>query len=303
MTYAHRQAITPQTEPPFTVVPRLDLAAHPCLQILDVVFDNATWCVINFYHDVRDNSCLWALTNLDIDAVIPTLVIGNFNAHSLSWSPLDIPRSRWSNQIEEWAATNLLILANNPGEITRQGVDHECDSVIDLAWYNEAAIQTNTFDNLQIDWEGSLGSDHALLHIEGQSHPTTDMPLENTDLGVIVDPKKKQEWIKAFTSRPPPTLLPLTPTTEEVDYAAEMLYEDIQSANCQSLCQRRPWHPKAAPWWNEECQAVVQALCDTRDSATRSAAHAQLKRTVRKAKRTWADDYIGKAKLWDVAAW
>lgn len=42
-------------------------------------------------------------------------------------------------RIEGWAATNLLTLPNNPGEITRRGAGHEEDSTINLASYNEAA--------------------------------------------------------------------------------------------------------------------------------------------------------------------
>jgi len=85
--------------------------------------------------------------------------------HSRTWSPLDIPRSLWAGCLEEWAARNLLTIANNPEEITRRGARHECNLVIDLAWYNEAAIQAATFTGLTIDWEGSLGSDHAMLHL------------------------------------------------------------------------------------------------------------------------------------------
>ena len=127
------------------MVPRLDICPHPTVQVLDLIFDNEEWRVINFYHDVRDNSSLDALLSLDIDAIIPTLIIGDFNAHSQAWSPPDVPRSRGATRIEEWAATNLLTLANTPGEITRKGANHERDSVIDLAWYNKAAISASTF--------------------------------------------------------------------------------------------------------------------------------------------------------------
>ena len=75
----------------FIVVPCIDICPHPTIQVLDVVFDKEQWRVINFYHDVRDALSLDALLDLDIDAVIPTLVIGDFNAHSQTWSPLDVP--------------------------------------------------------------------------------------------------------------------------------------------------------------------------------------------------------------------
>jgi hypothetical protein len=58
MAYARRRAINPQFDPPFTIVPRIDISAHPCLQVLDVVLDGESWRVINFYHDTRDDSSL-----------------------------------------------------------------------------------------------------------------------------------------------------------------------------------------------------------------------------------------------------
>jgi hypothetical protein len=153
----------------FSVVPRLDVCMHPTIQVLDLIFDKEQWRVINFYHDVRDNTCLQKLLQIDIDATIPTLVMGDFNTHSRTWSPPDIPRSHWTGRLEEWAASNLLTLANNPGEVTQKGANHERDSVIDLAWFNEAAIQTTTFTGLTINWEGSLASDHAMLQLSGHT--------------------------------------------------------------------------------------------------------------------------------------
>ena len=91
------------------------------------------------------------------------LVVGDFNTHSSLWSPPDVPWFRWAGQLEEWASRNLLALANNPGEIMHRGAEHECNSVIDLAWFNKAAIQMGMFSDLQVDWAGSLGSDHACL--------------------------------------------------------------------------------------------------------------------------------------------
>ena len=101
MAYARRRATNPQFDTPFSTVPRLDVSTHPCLQVLDVVFDGEVWRIINFYHDVKDSSSLQTLITLDIDATTPTLVVGDFNTHSPSWSPPDIPRSGWAGQVEE----------------------------------------------------------------------------------------------------------------------------------------------------------------------------------------------------------
>lgn len=67
---------------------RLDLASHPCLQVIDVLVGRETWRVINFYNDVDVPSALRALMGLELDSTIPTLLVGDFNLHSHSWSPI-----------------------------------------------------------------------------------------------------------------------------------------------------------------------------------------------------------------------
>ena len=135
------------------------------MQILNIAHVGESWQVINFYHNVRDKSSLKALLALDHDPFTPMLVLGNFNTHSRSWSPDNIEPSHWAWKLKEWAVSNLLTLANTPGMDTHHGSDNEWDSVLDLAWFNAIAISKATFSNLQIDWAGSLGLDHAVLHI------------------------------------------------------------------------------------------------------------------------------------------
>jgi len=54
---------------------------------------------------------------------------------------------------------------------------------------------------------------------------------------------------------------------------------------------------------SQACADAVQNLRDARGRAARATAQACLKGTIRTAKRNWADDYIEKAQLWEVAAW
>jgi hypothetical protein len=61
-------------------------------------------------------------------------------------TPPDLPGT---TRVEEWAALNLLALANTPGEITRKGAGNDRDSVIDLAWYNDAAVHSSSFSDLK----------------------------------------------------------------------------------------------------------------------------------------------------------
>ena len=191
----------------------------------------------------------------------------------------------------------------HPGEVTCKGADHKHDLVIDLAWYNEAAIQANTFTNLKIDWEGSLGSDHALLQVLAFLGPTCHPAPSDTNLGFMMDPDLKGDWIKTFKACTPLLLIPFSPTAEEVEQAAVGLISDIQDTNENIFRRRCPFHPKVAPWWNSACAIAAQNLHQARSTATKAIASACLKGTVHAAKRNWANNRIESDDLWAVVAW
>ncbi len=163
-------------------------------------------------------------------------------------------------------------------------MDHECNSVIDLVWFNEAAVQKSTFSGLRVDWEGSLGSDHTLLHILGHTQEAAKQTTLNDQLGFIVDPEHKEEWLRAFKARSLPLILPLTPTTKEVEQAAAGFFDDIQSTNEEIFRRHCPFHLKATPWWNTACAVAAQMLHTTRGTAAHGMAQARLKGVVHVAK-------------------
>ncbi len=78
-----------------------DLCAHPCLPILDIVLEDLTIRVVNYYNDVADKSALQTLLQLDLDTLVSTILLGDFNTHSPSWSPPGMQRSshapKWKN--------------------------------------------------------------------------------------------------------------------------------------------------------------------------------------------------------------
>ena len=82
MAYMPKLTQSTQDTPHYTVVLHLDVCSHPAVQVLDFNFNNERWQVINFYHDIQDPSSLDTLFSLDINAITPTLVTGDFNAHS-----------------------------------------------------------------------------------------------------------------------------------------------------------------------------------------------------------------------------
>jgi len=155
--------------------------------------------------------------------------------------------------VEEWAASNLLSLANEPGVIMRKGAQHERDSVIDLVWYNEAVIQGTTFTDLRVDWEGSLGSDHAMIHVTGSvSNPEQD-PDTTDPTGFLLDPKRKLMWIQEFKRITMNPEINRAQSVEEVESAVASLMADIQTASDSTFRQCHPFHHKASPWWNAAC--------------------------------------------------
>jgi hypothetical protein len=246
----------------FTATSRLDLCAHPCIMILDLTFDDTTWRLINFYNDVNDHSALNALLALDLDPIVPTLVTGDFNTHSHSWSPDGIQPSPWAERVEEWAVGNLLMLANEPGVVTRKGASHEHSSTIDLTWYNDAAIEDTVFSNWTLDWEGSLGSDHALTRVQGSLLRPTQLPQEGTtDLGFVINEEKGTEWGQRFKEAVgSPAPLPEKPMAAQVEELANQVHKAMQQATVASMKPRKPYHPKGAPWWNADCTEVVLEL-------------------------------------------
>ena len=56
---------------------------------MDITVGTFYWHTINFDNDMDDPSSLHALMDLDLDSMKPTLLVGDFNLHSHSWSPTD----------------------------------------------------------------------------------------------------------------------------------------------------------------------------------------------------------------------
>ena len=184
--------------------------------------------------------------------------------------------------------SNLLSLANTSGIITCKGTNNEKDSVIDLAWFKATVINEATFFNLQVDWEGSLGSNHAALHVMARtSDPTRLPPNLEMDPGYLIKDGAKQKWIETL-QHILARQVALTPTAglshEEVECAALKLELDINEATASTCKKCHPFHPKAAPWWNDACSVAASQLKLARGAQTKKTAAGQLKGTVQMAR-------------------
>ena len=129
-----------------------------------------------------DLSALSTFLTLDLDPMIHTLLVGDFNAHSPTWSPKD-----WISQtgamwwIEDWATAQGLQLLSAPGVPTHWGENGARDSTINLVWCNLAIWNEGTFTSLSINWGDSYGSNHALLLIPALIIPSKLCHLPNTE--------------------------------------------------------------------------------------------------------------------------
>ena len=114
---------------PWRLVVRHDLGRHPSLFIGDIHDGPSLLRIIAFYHDVDDKSSLSTLLALNLDPTVPTLLVGDFNLHSPSWSNPGLRRSSRSAAFEAWAAGQTFTLDTPAGTITRRGRDDDRPSV------------------------------------------------------------------------------------------------------------------------------------------------------------------------------
>ena len=283
---------------------RLDLCAHPCILITDISFHKTKWRTINFYNDVDDPTAIRTLLTLQLDPLTPTLLTGDFNSHSCSWSPRG-----WGNysasvaQIEGWAASQGLQLLSEAGVVTHRGENGVRDSTIDLMWCNFAAWRSGAFGGVEVDWEGSLLSDHALLRTKALVPRKLRRLPEDRSQGFSTDISAQgwEDWTRILKACTPPVTH--LETREDIDAKVDEIYLAINTA-CRETMKKRGAAPGFnAKWWNEECREAARAVRGANLPEDRAEVARTLKRIIQRRKREWADQYIASTNIWEVAAW
>ena len=282
---------------------RLDLCAHPSILITDITAGSNYWRTINFYHDVDDPTLLPTLLALDLDPTIPTLLIGDFNTHSLSWSPLGWTKSHWADRVEEYLATQTYSLLSVPRIPTHRGEAGARDSTIDLAWANLAASIQGSFSGTSVSWEDSFGSDHALIRLAVHPRHTTRSPHTHhpTKFDTDLDAEDWDMWRQILNDFvPSPTTNLDTPLL--IDSCVDAIHFAFHEACSQTMKKVGRQPARRARWWTDECRDASLRLQRASANERRPLARA-FKATVRAAKRNWADAYISTANIWEVASW
>ena len=279
--------------------------SSPESMVLDFAFEDELLRIINVYHCVpreRSRHNLLHIFSSELDPLIPTLIVGDFNTHSHIWSFPYATISPWASDLVDWFDDQGLELLNPPSTATwKSRQDGIRDSVLDLALINEAAAISGQILPLQISFETSLSSDHAallLLWYPAESIAITPPPELS---GYAVDDLLKESWVKIFG----PLLAPLISDIPSLTDAANRLHMDIDLASSQVFSKRRFPDPRGVRWWNQDCVVALTTVYHSHGQPRKDAIRT-LHRTIAIAKRTWAHDFLHHTtsdNLWEAAAW
>jgi hypothetical protein len=253
---------------------------------------------------VADPSALDALVALDLDATIPTLLVGDFNLHSPSWSPTGWDTSWGAHRLEEWAASQTLDLLSKPRIPTCMGEGGGRNSTLDLVWCNMAALIQGTFIGAEVDFSRSQGSDHALIRtIASTPVAIRRAAVDRTEcFDTDINDEAWGDW-ECILHFELPVLTPLS-NTSALDEFVDGIYQAFNEA-CKATMKTVGTAPGFnSRWWNKDCRVAARAMRGGFwNEEEQHAANINLKRVVKAAKREWANEYITTANIWEVAAW
>ena len=250
-----RKPLTLSTD--ILIFPHLD---HPIAsqdsQVIKVVISGTVFLLVNIYHAVRKHKhALSHLLPYPLDSATPTLVVGDFNTHSSTWSLPGVTVLSWAAPLEEWFEKSDLSLVNPTGAAMRKGTHSktrtERDSVLGLFLLNDSALATSCFSPMSISFDDSMGSDHATLSIfwSPPFEPVTYSP--SILLGFIIDNSLQNSWIKDFSLLSTPVISSLS----SLSAAADLLDMDIYAISGKYFKHRHMPDFRGLHWWIPACEA------------------------------------------------
>jgi hypothetical protein len=154
-------------------------------------------------------------------------------------------------------AMQTFALLNKPRIPTRMGEGGARNSTINLAWSNMAALVQGTFFGAEVDYGGSMGSDHALIWVIASTpvHVARTPEDRTNRFNTDIDAEAWEEWDRILRFELPP----LTPILSPLDLDARV--DDIYRA-FNEACKSTMKTVGVAPgfnsrWWNDECKAAA----------------------------------------------
>lgn len=252
-------------------------------------------------------SSLHALTSLDLDSEIPTILIRDFNMHSPSWSPEGWTCSPCSAPFKMWAASQTLELQTGKGDITQRGREEEHPSTLDLMRHNMAASLTLTLTPPTLNWEASLRLDHTGICTQWSlnAQPTLTLlhPLHTYKLNLGLE--EKWGWA-ATINLSLPLLWEDLSSPMLINNAAISLQTAIETACSMHMTHKKPPGARPNQWWLQECTDAVQAVrtaITKHNEDERQDSQCQLQKVVKAVKRSWADMLVMSGTVWEVTMW
>jgi hypothetical protein len=289
--------------------------AHPGIVALDITYGRERLQLINVYNRGKSGPqrhALDALLNSSLDWQVPAAIAGDFNLHHHRWSaPYHLgEESEASQDLVEWADNELFDLRNEAGRVTRRGQTGQRDSVLDLCWYNMAAVGAGMFGEPEVDFNASLHSDHAAIrwtwdyNVAGRPElQIREDDIVEEDLGYKINPEKKKEWIEAFEAQLGERGGLTSP--EDIEREAEDITRTMCRATEETMVKRKRYVIKSAPYWDNTCQRAFEAYRDA-PRALKHRLHLRVGRVVAKAKRDYGKAVAEKANnsnLFKLAEW
>jgi hypothetical protein len=216
---------------------------------------------VNVYNPKGNGGdALTALFAVDLNQDMPTAVAGDFNLHHRQWSLYKDRNDSSGEELLEWAITNRLVLQNdtdNPTP-TQRGTGDQRDSVIDLAFFNHAAIADAIFTDLEVinNIDAHLNSDHNALGWIVDTHGT-EMVETHTD-SYKLDKTKRDDWIGRFSDLVRAFSNAALDQPDHLDQEANHLVNAMGAATAAVMPPCQPRAPIQSPWWNKDCADALR---------------------------------------------
>lgn len=288
-----------------TVTPRLDIANHPNILITDLKYGNKVFRLANVYNRGGNGSeTIGALLECELDPGIPTAVAGDFNLHHKQWSLYATRNERSGEDLLEWALSNGLQLQNDATP-TRRGQGGQNNSIIDLTFFNCAAIVDESFLDHEVtdDSAAHLGSDHNALTWSIDVH--AEQVLSDRPPTYKINTALRNQWLSEFRCLVTTSSEPDLASVEGVDRESEVLLDAMAGATRAVMPARHPHAPVCSPWWDEECADALR-LYRNAIPAKRQALRDAFRRRVRRSKQEFFDTLLvgaTPAEVWRYAEW
>ncbi|QRW18672.1 Reverse transcriptase (RNA-dependent DNA polymerase) [Rhizoctonia solani] len=294
---------------------------HRDILAVDLFLDNHKFTIVNAYaHGKEAHKTINHLTNEIIPIDRPLILTGDFNLHHPDWA---LDGSKWKNrhpnqterEFRDYAEFNDLTIMNHTSHPTRIASNPASNSIIDLTFLNNRAVEAWPDFNWEVDTPStgrSCGSDHMAITWSIQPFDQ-DEPVEEAILTSHrpIDPKREDKWVEAYAKALKKFDLPEDPNTaEDADLITGAILEAMSTATIKTMPdgnkKKKSNGPPRSPWWNAECSGALNDLKHNPENRTREQLRSTLRGAIRRARRSHGDRILAEirtSKVFESLKW